>query len=155
MQSFFKSFTPPSRCLEGEHRKCELKRCCHSPLSLCQAVLFRSFALAAVNQRNIQQFIMRYISQLLLPLFTCSFPLLNCKLVVNNHVVLPPTFFTDNVGSSWLLQIRQQMAPEFNNCPTRCDLFNLLHFCRQLYMFRVMTPIIRSSYNCNYNCTSS
>jgi len=24
-----------------------------------------------------------------------------------------------------------------NNCPTRCDLFSLLYFCRQLYMFRV------------------
>jgi len=26
---------------------------------------------------------------------------------------------------------------EFNNCPTRCDLFSLLYFCRQLYIFRV------------------
>jgi len=26
---------------------------------------------------------------------------------------------------------------KFNICPTRCDLFSLLHFCRQLYMFRV------------------
>ena len=40
---------------------------------------------------------------------------------------------------------------EFNNCPTRCDLFSLLCFCRQLYMFRVLTPIIRSSYNYNYS----
>jgi hypothetical protein len=40
---------------------------------------------------------------------------------------------------------------EFNNCPTRCDLFSLLHFCRQPYMFRMLTPIIRSSYNCNYS----
>ena len=39
----------------------------------------------------------------------------------------------------------------FNNCPTRCDLFSLSYFCRQLYMFRVLTPIIRSSYNCNYS----
>ena len=38
-----------------------------------------------------------------------------------------------------------------NNCPTRCGLFSLLYFCRQLYMFRVLTPIIRSSYNCNYS----
>ena len=57
--------------------------------------------------------------------------------------------FTRNTGflytwvrASWI---------EFNNCPTRCDLFSLLHFCRQLYMFRVLTPIIRSSYNCNYS----
>jgi len=28
----------------------------------------------------------------------------------------------------------------FNNCPTRCDLFSLLHFCMQLYMFWVSTP---------------
>jgi len=40
---------------------------------------------------------------------------------------------------------------EFNNCPTRYDLFSLLHFCRQLYMFRVLTPIIRSWYSCNYS----
>jgi len=33
----------------------------------------------------------------------------------------------------------------FNNCPKRCEFFSLLHFCRQLYMFRVLTPIIRSS----------
>jgi len=40
---------------------------------------------------------------------------------------------------------------KFNNCPTICDLFSLLHFCRQLYMFRVLTPIIRSWYSCNYS----
>ena len=41
------------------------------------------------------------------------------------------------------------MYLQFSDCPTRCDLFSLLCFCRQLYMFRVLTPIIRSSYNCN------
>ena len=29
--------------------------------------------------------------------------------------------------------------------------FSLLHFCRQLYMFRALTPIFRSSYSCNYS----
>ena len=29
--------------------------------------------------------------------------------------------------------------------------FSLLHFCRQLYMFRLLTPIIRCWYNCNYS----
>ena len=29
--------------------------------------------------------------------------------------------------------------------------FSLLHFCRQLYMFRMLTPIIRSSYSCTYS----
>ena len=29
--------------------------------------------------------------------------------------------------------------------------FSLLYFCRLLYMFRVLTPIIRSSYSCNYS----
>ena len=51
-------------------------------------------------------------------------------------------FLYIRVRASWI---------EFNNCPTRCDLFSLLHFCRQLYMFRVLTPIIRSSHNCNYS----
>ena len=46
------------------------------------------------------------------------------------------------VRASWI---------RFNNCPTRCDLFSLLYFCRQLYMFRVLTLIIRSLYNCNYS----
>jgi len=46
------------------------------------------------------------------------------------------------VRASWI---------EFNNFPTRCDLFSLLHFCRQRYMFRVLTPIIRSWYSCNYS----
>ena len=50
----------------------------------------------------------------------------------------------------FIFQLLQQL-PEFNNCPTRCDLFSLSYFCRQLYMFRVLTPIIRSSYNCNYS----
>ena len=29
--------------------------------------------------------------------------------------------------------------------------FSLLYFCRQLYIFRVLTSIIRKSYNCNYS----
>jgi len=29
--------------------------------------------------------------------------------------------------------------------------FGLLHFCKQLYMFRLLTHIIRSWYNCNYS----
>ena len=45
----------------------------------------------------------------------------------------------------------ENMSKLFNNCPTRCDLFCLLYFCRQLYMFRVLTPIIRSSYNGSYS----
>ena len=46
------------------------------------------------------------------------------------------------VRASWI---------EFNNCPTRCTLFSLLHFCRQLYTFRVLTPINRGWYSCNYS----
>ena len=30
--------------------------------------------------------------------------------------------------------------------------FSLLHFCIQLYMFRLLTPTIRSWYSCNYSC---
>ena len=51
-------------------------------------------------------------------------------------------FFIYWVCASWI---------KFNNCPTRCDLFSLLHFCRQLYMFQVLPPIIRSWYSCNYS----
>jgi len=53
------------------------------------------------------------------------------------------TIFYTWVRASWI---------EFNNCfPTRRDLFSLLHFCRQLYMFRMLTPIIKSWYSCNYS----
>ena len=31
------------------------------------------------------------------------------------------------------------------------NVFSVLYFCRQLYMFRMLTPIIRGSYNCNYS----
>ena len=40
--------------------------------------------------------------------------------------------------------VRTSQSVNLNNCPTRCD-------CRQLYMFRLLTPIIRGSYNCNYS----
>jgi len=33
---------------------------------------------------------------------------------------------------------------EFNNFPTRCDLFSLLHFFRQFDMFRVLTLFIQT-----------
>ena len=30
---------------------------------------------------------------------------------------------------------RKRRAVKLNNCPTKCDLFSLLHFCRQIYMY--------------------
>jgi len=51
-----------------------------------------------------------------------KFSSLNLKLI--------PSLYT-RVHASWI---------KFYNCPTRCELFSLLHFCRQLYMFRVLTP---------------
>ena len=49
------------------------------------------------------------------------------------------------------LYIRESVHRESNLIIVQKDatVFSLLHFCRQLYMFRVLTPIIRSSYNCN------
>ena len=85
---------------------------------------------------------------------------------------VPPQYFTDvSAGNTTgitlfcIMRLRQDKVGllfflytwiraswiEFNNCPTRCNLFSLLCFCMQLYMFRVFTPIIRSSYNCNYS----
>jgi hypothetical protein len=35
---------------------------------------------------------------------------------------------------------------------SRATIYSLLYFCKLLYMFRVVIPpIIRSTYNCNYN----
>jgi len=40
-------------------------------------------------------------------------------------------FFNTWIRALWI---------KFNNCPTRCDLFSLLYFCRQLYVFRCWHP---------------
>jgi len=58
------------------------------------------------------------------------------------------TFDSNNL---WPSSVKKETYNEFNNFPTRCDLFSLLHFCSQLYMFQVLTPIIRSSYNYKYS----
>jgi len=73
-----------------------------------------------------------------------------------NHFNFPPTRAISPTHLFHLyhfITIRRTVLSwiEFNNCPTRCDLFSLLHFCRQLYMFRVLTAIIRSWYSCNYS----
>ena len=65
-----------------------------------------------------------------------------CYLCFMQHAWSCFFFLYTWVRASWI---------EFNNCPTRCDLFSSLYFCRQLYMFQVLTPIIRCSYSCNYS----
>ena len=49
------------------------------------------------------------------------------------------------------LQLNDVSVQKLNSItvPTRCDLPSLLHFCGQLYVFRVLTLIIRSWYSCN------
>jgi hypothetical protein len=43
-------------------------------------------------------------------------------------------------------------AEYVNNCLTSATIYNLLYFCKLLYMFRVVNPpIIRSTYNCNHS----
>ena len=72
--------------------------------------------------------------------------------VVSLRKLLPSvTFYIYNNTAGKMLPIYVTKQPVFNNCPTKYGLFSLLYFCRQLYMFRVLTPIIRGSYNCNYS----
>ena len=54
------------------------------------------------------------------------------------------------VPSSWRVK---QSKMQLNSITVQQDatVFSLLCFCRQLYMFRVLTPVIRSSYNCSYS----
>jgi hypothetical protein len=57
----------------------------------------------------------------------------------NRHTVYTKTVYCTSytwVRASWI---------KFNNCPTRCDLFSLLYFCRQLYTFQVLTNKIPHS----------
>jgi len=68
----------------------------------------------------------------------------NFFLATQHHILL----LTDSL---YKLQCPHMSVFKFKNCPTRCNLFSLLYFCRQLYMFRALTPNIRSSYNCNYS----
>ena len=70
--------------------------------------------------------------------FASSVPAVTCQNLQSYFFLSIYTW----VRASWI---------EFNNCQTRCDLLSLLYICRQLYMFRVLKPIIRSSYNCNYS----
>ena len=64
---------------------------------------------------------------------------------INFHVILGIVSFSRNIHSpaqyntEACLIIVQQDA----------TVFSLLYFCRQLCMFQVLTPVIRSSYNCN------
>jgi hypothetical protein len=114
---FLKLFTHPQDAFKGNTSNVNWKDAA-LPHRYVRAVTFCSSAPAAVNQRNIQQFTMLYISQSLPPLFTCSFPLLNCRLFVNNHVVLLNIFFSDRVGCSRLFQIWQQTATDHQHCWT-------------------------------------
>jgi hypothetical protein len=74
-----------------------------------------------------------------------------CRQLYIFRVLTPIIRSSYNCNYSFWYWLNAMNKTEFNNCPTRCDLFNLLYFCRQLYMFRVLTPIISSSYNCNYS----
>jgi len=49
------------------------------------------------------------------------------------------------------IQIHYNCWRHLITVPTRFYLFGLLHFCRHLYMFRLLTPIIKSWYSCNYS----
>ena len=65
---------------------------------------------------------------------------------------LPSSYLYQKVQPALPSKIRSlEKFKYLNNRPSRCDLFSLLYFCRQLYVFRVLTPIIRSSYICNYS----
>ena len=75
-----------------------------------------------------------------------TYPFTRCHIPDSSN---PNTHHSNNLISLYTWVRASWM--EFNNCPPRCDLFSLLHFCRQLYMFRVLTPITRSSYNHNYS----
>ena len=52
-----------------------------------------------------------------------------------------------------ILYIHGSLHRETNLITVQQDatLFSSLYFCRQLYMFRVLTPKTRSSYNCSYS----
>ena len=61
-------------------------------------------------------------------------------------------YFTDKIVSVEFY-IHGSVHRESNLITVQQDatVFSLLHFCRQLYMFRVLTSATRSSYNCNYS----
>ena len=49
---------------------------------------------------------------------------------------------------SWSLLLVLTIGTVFNNCPTRCDLFSLLYFCRRLCMFASTTVRSRCWVGC-------
>ena len=53
------------------------------------------------------------------------------------HIVLHTRVFLSARSDQQVSLLENKNLCEINNCPTRCDLFSLLYFCRQLYRFRV------------------
>ena len=58
-------------------------------------------------------------------------------------------------ASQWVIKCRIYLGVGLHFLPywrifqQDTTVFSLLHICRQLYMVRMLTPFIRSSYNCN------
>ena len=86
--------------------------------------------------------------------FITNFIWLAARTVLDIHL----TVLFGNVGRLLNVYILKQLSvleveSNFSLITVRQDatVFSLLHFCRQLYVFRVLTPVIRSSYKCNYS----
>ena len=76
---------------------------------------------------------------------------MNLHLIFSAFTSKPTSLLATN--KAFVFYIHGSVHRESNTITVQRDatVFSLLHFCRQLYMFRVLTPIIRSSYNCNYS----
>jgi len=74
------------------------------------------------------------------------------EIVKNKHLTVASCWFSLSLHN-FLFVYSWECASwiKFSNCQKDATVFSLIHFCRQLYMFRVLTPIIRSSYSCNYS----
>ena len=72
--------------------------------------------------------------------------------ISNSHT---QNYYLTSICCTVLSSTSNRNMIEFNNCPTRCDLFSLLYFCRQLYMFReLLNSITRKLGRTNRHNTS-
>jgi len=68
---------------------------------------------------------------------------LTCTCIYLQYFESYPGILYTLVRASWT---------EFNNSPKLDETYSVYYtFCRQIYMFRLLTPIIRSWYSCKYS----
>jgi len=107
--------------------------------------LSKKYATLLNCRRSPNVFLNIFLSSLIYNVLTTSRLKTDCNVTIFFH------FRSSKWSFSKTFTLKHRNHPFLNLMifQQNATVFNLLHFCRQLYMFRVLTPIIRSWYSCN------